>query len=70
MPEIQGSGSDILALLNIEYFVKEFAELLMQHPNTQFKLTLERLPISKKKTDNNHKMIFLGVEMPKMRRET
>jgi len=45
MPEIYGKGHEVLAFFNIDYhmYIKEIADELMNHPNSKYKLSVERI---------------------------
>lgn len=51
MTEICGKGHDLLSFFNIDYheFIKEITDKLMSHPDKNFRLSLERIPIKKTK---------------------
>jgi len=49
--EIYGKGHELLSFFNIDYheFITEITDKLMSHPNKNFRLILERVPIRKTK---------------------
>jgi len=46
MPVIYGKGHVLLSFFDIEYedSISKITEVLMSHPNVQFKLSLEKAP--------------------------